>query len=406
MSRKITVFLVSLLCCYLVGADEVQIRSDNPGSYTVVKGDTLWDIAGRFLTRPWQWTEIWESNPQIENPHLIYPGDVIALKYVDGKPTLSVVDADSAGSGNTVQVAPAADRTVKLSPAIRETMHSDAIHPIPLDAIQQFLSRPQVVSKEQLGTAAYIVGSQDEHLTFGSGHRVYVRGTGEVNTRKFGIYRQGAAYVDPASQEILGYEAEHIGDAIIERLGDPATFLIVNASKEVLKGDRLIAQNEDVIPEFVPRPPNGEVDGKIISVMNGVNQIAQHQVVVLNRGDADGLQPGHVLAIFQDGEIIRDVIGSEVAYRNQRQAQLRDETENPSAVGRMMASIGNELRAVDYALRDFVGTPVAGGSSVSVQLPSERAGELMVFRTFPRVSYALVMNTQRNVNIYDNVRNP
>ncbi|MGB1883784.1 MAG: LysM peptidoglycan-binding domain-containing protein [Gammaproteobacteria bacterium] len=406
MSRKISVFLASLLCCYFVVADEVEIRGDNPGTYTVIKGDTLWDIAGRFLTRPWQWTEIWESNPQIENPHLIYPGDVIALKYVDGKPTLSVVDASDAGDSGTVQVVPSQGRLVKLSPTIRESRHEPAVTAIPLDAIQQFLSRPQVVDEEELSDSAYVVGSQDEHLTFGSGHRVYVRGLDDQSSGKFGIYRQGEAYVDPDSEEVLGYEAEHVGDAIVERFGDPATVLIVRASKEILKGDRLIPQAEDRIPEFIPRAPAGAIDGKIISLMNGVNQISQHQVVVLNRGDSDGLQAGHVLAIYQDGEVIEDVIGSDVAHIEAQEARLRDETENPSALGRMFASIGNELRAVDYALRDFVGTPVTGSSAVKVQLPDERAGELMVFRTFPRVSYALVMNTQRNVNLNDQVRNP
>lgn len=399
MSRKIVIFLGSLLIWTLVAADEVELRGDQPGSYTVQKGDTLWGIAGRFLTRPWQWPEIWESNPQIADPNLIYPGDVVALTYKDGKPMLGI-------AGNGMSDSARAIRDVKLSPAIRETRHDQAIAPIPLDAIQQFLSRPRVVTEDELGGAAYIVGSQDEHLAFGLGNRVYVRAMGEPVTNKFTIFRQGTVYRDPDTQQILGYEAEHIGDALAERFGDPATVHIVRANKEVMKGDRLLPQSLDETPEFVPHAPNASVDAKIISVLNGVSQVGQHQVVVLNRGGADGLEPGHVLAIFQDGEIIEDVIGSDVANRRKTEARLRAEKENPTAMGRMLEGIANELRAADRAARDFVGTPLEGGSSVTVQLPEERAGELMVFRSFDNVSYGLVMNIQRTVHINDHVRNP
>jgi len=371
-------------------ADEVKLRGDHPGSKTVKKGDTLWDIAGQFLTQPWQWPEIWENNQQISNPHLIYPGDQIALTYRDGRPILGFV-------GN---------RYVKLSPSIRETKHKEAIHPIPLDAIQQFLSRPRVVTKDELGKSAYIVGSQDEHLTFGSGHRVYAPKLGEPSTNKFSIYRQGGAYIDPDNNQILGYQAEHVGDALAERFGDPATLHIVKATKEVMKGDRLLPQERDEIPEFVPHAPAGDVNGKIIEVLNGVSQIGQHQVVVLNRGDNAGLEPGHVLAIYQDGEVIEDIVGSEIAVRQQVEPNQRAEHENPRAIGRMRQSMVNELQAADYARRDFVGTPVEGRASVLVQLPAERAGELMVFRTFDNVSYALVMNTQRTIHINDSVTNP
>ncbi|MGR8920727.1 MAG: LysM peptidoglycan-binding domain-containing protein [Gammaproteobacteria bacterium] len=396
MSGKIGIFLGSLLAVSLAFADEIALRGDHPDTYTVVKGDTLWDIAGRFLTRPWQWPEIWETNPQIENPHLIYPGDVIALRWKDGRPVLGLADGETSLGG----------RLVRLSPTIRETRHDDAIEPIPLDAIQQFLSRPRVMTREDIGRSGYIVGSQDEHLTFGSGNRVYVRALGEPETAKFSIFREGEAYVDPDSQAILGYEAEHVGDGLAERFGDPATVYIIKANKEIMKGDRLLPEEGDQIPAFYPHAPSGAVDGKIISVFDGVSQIGQHQVVVLNRGVADGLEPGHVLAIYQEGEIIDDVIGSDIEYRKKLDDQLRAEREHPSMVARTMEGIANEFRAADRALREFVGTPIEGGSSVRVQLPEERAGELMVFRTFDKVSYALVMNTQRPIHVMDYVRNP
>lgn len=389
MSGKIAIFLVALLICAVAGADEVQLRSDHPQTYTVQKGDTLWDISGRFLTHPWQWPEIWHDNPQIADPHWIYPGDVLTLDYVDGKPRLRVVD-----------------RNVKLSPSIREATHAEVIHAIPLDAIHQFLTRPRVLSEAELDHAAYIVGSQDEHLAFGSGFRVYVRNLGEPNTAKFSVFRKGGEYRDPDTKVLLGYEAEHVGDALVEKFGDPATVKVVSSSKEVVKGDRLLAQTEDQYPEFIPHAPAGPIDAKIISAMGGISQVAQHQVVVLNRGTKDGLEPGHVLAIFQRGKVVKDPIGSDVAYARQEAERGRLERESPTGPGRLWHSIVNDVRGVDRGLRDFVGTPIKGSNPVAVRLPEERAGELMVFRTFDNVSYGLVMNIQRPVYVLDSVRNP
>ena len=389
MSRKIFIFLVALLICAVAGADEVQLRSDHPQTYTVQKGDTLWDISGRFLTHPWQWPEIWHINPQVADPHWIYPGDVLSLDYVDGKPRLQVVD-----------------RNVKLSPSIRETSHLDAIHAIPLDAIHQFLTRPRVVSESDLDNAAYIVGSQDDHLAFGSGFRVYARNLGEPATAKFSVFRKGGIYRDPDTNAVLGYEAEHVADALVEKFGDPATVQVVRSSKEVVKGDRLLAQTEEEYPEFIPHAPGSAIDAKIISAMGGISQIAQHQVVVLNRGSKDGLEAGHVLAIFQRGEVVKDSIGSDVAYQHQQAERERLEHQAPSGPGRLWASVINDLRGVDRTLRDFVSTPIKGSNPVLVQLPEERAGELMVFRTFENVSYGLVMNIQRPVYVLDSVRNP
>ena len=389
MSRKIFIFLVALLICAVAGADEVQLRSDHPQTYTVQKGDTLWDISGRFLTHPWQWPEIWHTNPQIADPHWIYPGDVLTLEYVDGKPQLRVVD-----------------HNVRLSPSIRESSHVEAIHAIPLDAIHQFLTRPRVVSESDLDNAAYIVGSQDNHLAFGSGFRVYVRNLGEPSTAKFSVFRKGGVYRDPDTNAVLGYEAEHVADALVEKFGDPATVQVVRSSKEVIKGDRLLAQTEEEYPDFIPHAPGTAIDAKIISAMGGISQIAQHQVVVLNRGSNDGLEPGHVLAIFQRGEVVKDPIGSDVAYQQREAERLRLEHESPTGPGRLWASVVNDLRGVDRTLRDFVGTPIKGSNPVSVRLPEERAGELMVFRSFENVSYGLVMNIQRPVYVLDSVRNP
>jgi hypothetical protein len=404
MAGKILIFLGLFALAAGLAADEVQLRADHPDTYTVQKGDTLWDIAGRFLTQPWQWPEIWESNPQIENPHLIYPGDVVALQFKDGKPTLSVAaggvppestsDAPAGGVG-------ADRRDVKLSPTIRETQHVKRIQHIPLDAIQQFLSRPRIVTDDEIGRAGYVVGSLEEGLVFGRGHRVYVRGLGEPSTNKFSIFRKGPVYRDPDTDAVLGYEAQHVGDGLVERFGDPATIHVVTSNKEVLKGDRLMPEMRDEIPEFIPHTPNADIEGKIISVIDGVSQIGQHQVVVLNRGNSDGLEPGHVLAIYQEGRVIKDPIASDIADREKLRPM------NGAEEGRsFLDSVVDDARTVDRTLRDFLGTPVTSTSNIKVRLPEERAGELMVFRTFDSVSYALVMNFQRPIHILDNVRNP
>lgn len=335
-------FLVVMLALMLLGvarADQVVLNGNHPGVYTVVEGDTLWDIAGRFLTHPWQWPEVWEANPQIENPHLIYPGDQIHLSFVDGHPRLSVQRS----------------REVKLSPSVRASAHDRSIPAIPLDAIQQFLTRPRVVTAGELATCAYVVGSQDQHLINGQGARIYVRGLPDESATRYSLFRPGGEYRDPDTNEVLGYEALHIADAVVGRFGDPATATITWSNREVIKGDRLMEQEVEEYKSFVPHAPAGAVEGRIISVVDGVSQIGQLNVVVINRGKADGMEPGHVLAIFQTGEQIKD----------------------------------------RHAARPEM-----------VRMPEERAGEMVVFRTFERVSYALVMNTQRPIHLHDKVRNP
>lgn len=395
MYRKLIIILSLVVSPGYAHADEVQVNPNNPGTYVVVKGDTLWDIAGRFLSYPWQWPDIWEANRQIENPHLIYPGDVIALTYQDGRPILSLARGGKFLGG----------RLVKLSPTVREYVRDDAIPPIPLDAIHQFLTRPRVVSEVDIDNAAYVVGSQDEHLANGVGGRIYIRGLADTSATKLSIFRPGGAYRDPDSGAILGYEALHIADLVVHKFGDPATGLITWANREVLKGDRVMPQETAEYPEFVPHAPDGAIDGSIISVIDGVSQVGQHHVVVINKGEADGLQPGHVLAIFQTGEIIKDKLGKEKAAK-QRNADLRRaEYENPSPVGRAFDKLANDFRDAKIAVDRALGEPI-GGAPMLVQLPEERAGELLVFRSFDAVSYGLVMNTQRPIHVFDKVRNP
>lgn len=344
MYKKINILgvILALLVGAVALAAEPVLREDHPERYVVVKGDTLWDISGRFLRDPWLWPEIWHANPEIENPHLIYPGDVITLVYVDGKPQLRV------------ERGPA---TIKLSPQARETRLDQAIPTIPLDAIRPFLTEPRIASEAALEAAPYLVRSAGERLIVGAGDRIYVRAIPAADPSRYAVVRQGETYVDPVTEEILGVEALHIGDARLQKTGDPATLLITRSNREALIGDRLLPAVGDAYnTNFMPRAPEQAVEGQILSVVDGVSQIGRYQVVVINRGEREGLRPGHVLAVFQRGELVPDQVSED----------------------------RNDM----------------------VQLPDERAGVLMVFRTFEKLSYALVMRANTNMHVMDLVRNP
>ncbi|MFW6092389.1 MAG: LysM peptidoglycan-binding domain-containing protein [Pseudomonadota bacterium] len=317
------------------------LRDDHPEVYTVVEGDTLWDISGRFLERPWLWPELWRVNPQIENPHLIYPGDRIALVWEDGEPRL-VVERGDAG------------RTYRMSPEVRTTPLEAAIPAVSLDAIQAFLVQNRVVEPGSLDDRPYVVQGESGRLVLGAGDRLYVRGRLQ-DGESFSIVRKGPLYVDPETDEVLGREATYIGagDAAAQE-GDIATLSVTRTREEVQVGDRILPTEERRLETtFFPSPPEGQVDGQIISVFGGVTQVGQFDVVALNRGEREGLEPGNVLAIYKRGAVARDRIANE-----------------------------------------------------SIRLPSERAGLLMIFRTFRKLSYALVLESERPLAVHDEVRNP
>lgn len=354
---KLTGFFLGLIfSCSVIAAGHVTLNPNHPERYTVVKGDTLWDISARFLNEPWRWPDVWQINPQIANPHLIFPGDTIVLSFINGKPQLSI-----AGNGIPAEDQSGPDQAkgslIKLSPSIRTTAISKAIPVIPIDAVQQFLTRPYVADKAQLDRAPYVVAFADEHLAGGSGYLAYVRAIRGGNKTKFDVIRPGKPYRDADTGEILGYEALYVASSELQRTGDPATVLLTSTELEVLKGDRLIRTTEDQpLQAFFPKPPQRRVRGSIIAVLNGVSQIGQYNIVVVDRGRADGLESGSVLAIDRKGEAVRDTV------RTDRRGR--------------------------------------------VKLPDERAGTLMIFRTFPRVSFGLVMRATKALHVNDRVRNP
>ncbi len=403
----ITIFTMALLFSASLSADEVQLNPTHPDIYTVVKGDTLWGIAGRFLTKPWLWPQLWNANPHIKNPDLIYPGDVLTLTYVDGKPALELSRSAQNSGG----------RNVKLSPEVREYTHEEAIRAIPLDAIHPFLSRHLVLSEQELQTAPYVVSSQDQHLVNGSGNRIYVRGLPEgASVTRYTVYRKGDVVYNPkpgenevleyrAKGDILGYQAIHVGDVVVVRGGDPATAQLITAKREVLNGDRLFPAVEEQLPEFIPHAPAQEVHGNIVSLIDDVWDTGRNHVVIINLGREQGMEPGHVLEIFQSSLSVRDDIKTDLREQEDDQRRLKFQYSDQSPVDQVFEHLFNNIRDTKRSVDKFFGVKFNSAYD-EVQLPSERVGELMVFRTFDNLSYALVMETTRPVHLSDSVGNP
>lgn len=333
-----------LLAATLVQAQSLSwdqgLRSDAPDRYTVVRGDTLWHIAGRFLRHPWQWPEVWQVNPQIRNPHLIYPGDVIYLYDCNGRPCLGLERGQGA---------------VRLSPEVRRIPVREAIEPIPLDTVRHFLRDHRVIDDpEALDELAYVVAGDDRRIISGAGDRVYARGELQRGNR-YGIYRLGERYHDAVTGELLGLELIGIGRARAERSEDGiAVMELLSANQEVRNDDIVMPLEErELTSEFMPRAPDADVQGTILAVPGGVRFIGRLQVVAVDRGRRDGLETGHVLEVEQQGE-----------------------------------------RVVD---------PRTGES---LRLPGTDAGLIMIFRPYDKVSYGLVMQASRTLEVGDRVHNP
>ncbi len=325
------------------------LKSDHPDVYTVVKGDTLWGISGAFLERPWLWPEIWRLNPQIDNPHLIFPGDRIALIWVDGQPRLVL---ERGAAGRTVKVTPS--DTVSLTAQIRSEQLDSAIPAIRLDAIQSFLVQNRIVESGMLDAAPYVVQGESERLVLGAGDRLYIRGVLD-DDESFNIVRKGQLYVDPQTSEILGLEATYIGLGRAVAQDDGVATMYMSSSREEAQiGDRILPTEERrVESSFFPSPAPDDTRGEIISVFGGVSQVGQFDVVVVNRGEREGIAVGNVMAIYKRGAMARDRVANE-----------------------------------------------------TIRLPSERAGLMMVFRTFEKLSYALVLMTEIPLAVNDEVRTP
>jgi hypothetical protein len=328
----------------------VALNPNAPDNYVVKRGDTLWGIAKVFLRDPWYWPEIWQVNPQVQNPHLIYPGDTLRLVYIEGRPTIMLQRGDAA----------------RVLPRIRSQPLEGAVTTIPYETVAAFMSKPSVLAKEQIQGAPYVLASRDMHVVMADGDTLYARGfQGPVELgAHYNVVRIGDALRDPDDNSILGYDGIFTGAGHVTRAGDPATLIMTESARETEDGDKLFAGGVDVPLDFIPSAPKISTNGRIISVSNGVSVIGQYEVVVINRGAADGLVPGNVLAVFQAGELVPDT-------------QSKGFLNGMSRLG-----------------------------AKKVRLPDERTGTFMVFKTFDHLSYGLIMEATNVIRVADRVENP
>ena len=332
--------------------------ADNaPASHTVQRGDTLWAIAGIFLKTPWRWPELWGMNLQdIRNPHLIYPGQVLVLVKDGDRARLQLAGGGAQGQMPT--------NTVKLTPQVRsQLLDNGAIASIPLQLIGPFLNEAVVLNQDELAAAPRIVATQEGRVLISRGETAYVRGD-LGGARSFTLFRQTKPLVDPLSQEVLGYEAGYIGTAEFVRaegtspvngLPVPATFVMSSARQEAGVGDRLAPVPARDFSAYVPHPPAAPVDGRVVSIYGEALSAGQNQIVTINRGTRDGMERGHVLALWSAGALAKDA---------------------------------------------------TSGPAQPIQLPDERSGLLFVFRVFDRVSYALILSANDPIKPGDRFSQP
>lgn len=373
---------------------QADLAADAPSEYTVVKGDTLWGIAGRFLKDPWKWPQIWQMNQdQIKNPHLIYPGDVVRLDRSGAYPYLSL-----AGGGSAAE---AAANVVRLEPRVRVEPLETAIPSIPGSVIGPFLSQPLVVEVDGLDHAPAILATEESRVIIGAGDTAYADRIAPTDGINWQVFRPGTPLRDPETGEILGYEARYVGDARVRRHGHPTTLQITKARQEINRGDRLAPARETSFPTYMPRSPGKPIRGSIMSVDGGVSELGQFQVITINRGARDGVEVGHVLASYHRGETINASTG-------------RGGADFYSAAPRWLAGLDLRPNPVVPEPPRVVQTKTVEGKVVTVappasgplKLPDERNGLVFVFRVFDKLSYALVMRATRPIYIGDVVQTP
>lgn len=340
MIRIISALLLSFFASGVAAqtGEPLELAESAPDHHVVQAGDTLWDISGKFLKDAWRWPELWRMNrDDIRNPHRIYPGQVVMLDRSGPAPRLKL------------------GQVVKVGPKVYVEQGTESIPSIPMQAIEPFLSRPLIIDEHGMKNAPRIIATQEDRVVLGPGNHAYV--TNMTDKRDlWEVYRPARPLLDPETRELLGHEAYYLGTARKIRDGQPATIEILSVKEEVARDDRLAPAVQGEIVSYVPHAPDLDVEGRVASVYGGVNEAGRNAIVVVNRGTRDGLEVGHVLALYRHGRI--------VTYRD-------DEDDTQLA-----------------------------------KLPDERYGLLFVFRTFDRVSYALVMNVTRPVTVGDVVRTP
>jgi len=398
--RKLIHFTFAALLTGAVVAQDVSLRSDHPDRYVVVKGDTLWDISGRFLDKPWQWPAIWQANPQIENPHLIYPGDVISLVYVDGMPQLRLSRGDSSAAPRDDSSMPPRDDTVKLSPAVRIVDKEKPINAIPLESIEPFLRDVRVVSPAEYATLPYIVANEEARIDATYSDHTYARGlnakvgdefvvgrlfsiydqvgkTGEVRrvlpkkhwkqvpnvkNRNESLWNQTPPW-NRRPKHPVGYELVAVSRVRVAQTGEISVLDIIRDRTEVKAGDLILPVTEQefdstFFPHAMDRVPDNM---RILATKDALYGVGQYQIVALSAGKHQGVESGHVFSVFRPGEKVDDRVGY-------RYGSFAKESE--------------------------------------VTLPDTYHAQVMVFRSFDDISYAMVMSGGNLVREFDRVRHP
>ena len=339
-------------------ADEIKLAPNAPDRYVVVKGDTLWGISARFLKDPWRWPDIWGLNKdEIKNPHWIYPGEAIVLDFTGKTPRLRK-DGATGGNGDGSD-AEWRLMDAKLSPTIRKLPLSiGAISSIPASAIQPFLTKPLVIEDQELNSAPTLIAGPENRVVLSAGDTVFAKGIVWEDQPAWSVFRPGRTLTDPDTKENLGREAIYLGDALVTEFGEVSTVLLTKSTQEATAGDRLARTPPTPALAYVPHAPSGAIKGRVIAGPDETfSDIAAMQIVIINRGLREGMEIGHVLALYHDRPAV---------------------------------------------------TPPADAlnSKEKVKLPPERYGMIFVFRVFDKVSYALVMNSTQPVNVHDVVQTP
>lgn len=390
MLKKLPAVCAGLLLTLTVFAATVELRENHPDTYTVQKGDTLWSISAKFLKRPWQWPEVWQANPQIHNPHLIYPGDQISLAYLNGRPGLSVSSSSSQQDTS--------------GPHVRATSVDDAIKPVPLSDIEVFLKKPRLVSEEDFKHLPHVVGMEDHHINVAAGQLVYVRGLDSPAGQQFMLARPIGRYYEVVSKQgepshtyrqplvdednrpdmlwhsgpwqwslhnevhFLGYEMLAYGTVQVTKAGPVTSALVVSSDFEVQKGDMLVpVETKSYDFQYVPHGPRQVTPGmRVVAFTDALDVVGRFQVVALSNGAADGVENGQVYSIFTAGDLVTD------------------RTDYP-----------------EFSVKSFIHP-----HDREVQLPEEYVGHVMIFRTFDKVSYGLIMDGIRPVHLGDHLYEP
>ena len=335
---------------------EIVYEPESPQTYIVQEGDTLWDISSVFLRDPWLWPEIWFKNPQVENPHLIYPGDTLAIIYVGGERRIQLL---SRGETSSVLSQTAGGLTVvKINPSVRSQSIDATIPSIPIEKIRHLLERPMVVDADTLDNSAYVLSSLDNHLINSVNDKLYVRKLDTSSgTGRYQIYRPNRAIHDPVTDELLGYEALYVGESKLLLRGDPASVRVTDSEREILRDDRVMPiDNTNFERDFYPKPPSTDVSGEIVALLDSISKSGAFQTIAINLGNRDGLESGNILRIRRNGDVVPDKA-----------------EKDPNFL---------------------------------VRLPDEEIGMAMVIRSFEKMSYALIMEASMPISLNDYVESP